>query len=301
MCESHSSVWADQIHWSEWLNIHLGCELLSSVRSDPLTWMAEHWCSLWVIPVFEQIRSTDLNGWTLIQAVGYCPVSDQIHWPEWLNIHPVGESLSSVWADHWQIYWMTEHPSSWWVAIQCLRSTDLNGWTSIQFVSRSLVFKRITGRSTDMNGWTPIQTVSPSPVFEQIIGRSTDHWPEWLDINSVCEFKLLSSVWADQIHWPECLNTHSVCESLSSVWADQIHWPGWTSFQPVRLFLMLEQITSRSTDLNGWTSFQPVSLFLMFEQIRSTDLNGGTPIQEVSSSPVFVQVRFTDQNGWTPI
>ena len=64
---------------------------------------------------------------------------------------------------------------------------------------------------------------------------------------------------------------------------------------------MLEQVTSRSTDLNGWTSFQPVSLFLMLEQIRSTDLNGWTPIQEVSPSPVFVQIRSTDHNGWTPI
>ena len=51
MAEHPSRMWValqcsgDQIHWPEWLNTYLGCELLTSVQ---------------------QIRSADQNGWTPI-------------------------------------------------------------------------------------------------------------------------------------------------------------------------------------------------------------------------------------------
>ena len=77
--------WADQNHWQE-LNMHPDCEftLYCLRRSDPMMRMPEHVSSGWVCsssellmrmaehvssewvysPVFEQIRTTDENGWT---------------------------------------------------------------------------------------------------------------------------------------------------------------------------------------------------------------------------------------------
>jgi hypothetical protein len=149
-------------------------------------------------PAFEQIRTTDKNGWTPIQRVSPSQVwAEQNHWQERLNTHPGCEPLSSLWADqnHWwerlniqlgceslsslwedQNHWrerLNTHPL-WQVVspspvFDQIRTTDKNGWTPIQQVSHSPVFEQIR-TSTDKNGWTPIhwQDVSCSPVFEQI-------------------------------------------------------------------------------------------------------------------------------------
>ena len=78
------SQWADQNHWQEWINMCPASELLS---------------------VFEQMRTTDKNGWIYFQYVS--PLSTNWnHWWEWLN--------------------MAKHVFSEWVMIlQCLRSEPL--------------------------------------------------------------------------------------------------------------------------------------------------------------------------------
>ena len=86
-CESFFSIWANQNYWCKWLNMHPGCELLFSVwaenhwwkwlnmysgsefslKSESLRRMVKHISSGWVHSlVFEQIRTTDKNGWTHI-------------------------------------------------------------------------------------------------------------------------------------------------------------------------------------------------------------------------------------------
>ena len=143
-------------------------------RSESLSIMAEHTFRLWVLWVFEQIRTTDRNGWTYIQHVSPSSVSrsepltrkanhasslwvtlhwDQNHWQEQLNIHPVCE-FSPVFEQS--------------------KTTDKNGWTCIQFVSPSPLFKQF--RTTDKKGWTLIQLVSYSPVFEQIWITNKNDW-----------------------------------------------------------------------------------------------------------------------------
>ena len=90
-----------------------------------------------------------------------------------------------------------EHPFREWVALPChglSGSTDENGWTRIQTVSRSPVFERII--TTDENGWTCIQTVSCSSLFEWI--RTTDE-NGWKHIQSVSS----SLYMTDKNHWRE--------------------------------------------------------------------------------------------------
>ena len=95
-CELCSSVWADQIHWPEWLYIHPVCESLSSVWAYQIHWSIQLVsCS----PVFEQIRSTST----------------------WVAKHP-----SSLWVTLQclsrsdPLTWMAEHPYRLWVALKCL-------------------------------------------------------------------------------------------------------------------------------------------------------------------------------------
>ena len=138
--------------WSK-LEIHLGCESLSSIWAD---W--NHWQVVWHVS----------SKWVALFSVW----ADQNRWRDWLNMHSVCESLSSVWADqnHWQETWtctqavspslvseqiriMAEHASGKWVCspvFNQIRTTNNNGWTHIQWVSPSLVFEQI--RTSDDNG-----------------------------------------------------------------------------------------------------------------------------------------------------
>ena len=117
VCESLFSVWADQIHWPELLNTH------------PIQCVSHS-------PVFEQFRSTHLNCSTPIQSsvwVALQCLSRSLADPLIRTDHPtnpVCESLSSVWADHWQIHWpeWLKHPSRLWVALQCLSRSDPLTW-----------------------------------------------------------------------------------------------------------------------------------------------------------------------------
>ena len=161
-----SNVCADQNYWWEWLNMHLGCKLLSQCL----------------------IRTTDENGWTLIQAVSCSSVSEQIR-----TTDESGWTLTQA-VSHFQsrsepLMRMAEH------------SLD-------QAVSCSPVFEQI--RITT-NIWTFTQAVSPSSVW-----AGQNYWWEWL--NTHPESELLSSVWADQNHWQEWLNTHPESEFLFIVW-----------------------------------------------------------------------------------
>jgi hypothetical protein len=70
VCELLTGFWANQNHWWEWLNT------LQTVS-----------CSL----VFEQIRTTDVNGWTCIQRVSYSVCADQ-------NINENGQFAYSLWV-----------------------------------------------------------------------------------------------------------------------------------------------------------------------------------------------------------
>ena len=104
---------------------------LSSL-SEPLTRTAEHGFSGWVhSPVFEQIRTTDENGWTYIQTVSL-PSSFWADRNCWQEMHskwapsPVFEQIRTT--DK------VEHPSSMWVwslVFDQIRTTDENGWTCI--------------------------------------------------------------------------------------------------------------------------------------------------------------------------
>ena len=251
-----SSVWEDQTHW---LKIYPGqCESLSSVWADQIHW--PEWLNI----------HTGCESLSSVWA-------DQIHWSEWLNTYPGCELLSSVRSD--PLTWMAEHPSSWWVALQCLNRSladsltwkvehPFSSWVAVQCLRRSdpliwmaehpsrlWVAVQCQIRSTDLNGWTPMQSVS------------------------------CFSVWADQIHWPEWLNIHPVCESLSSVWADRIHWP----------------------ELLNTHSIQCVSHSVVFEQIRFTDLNGWTPnpacelLSSVRSGPLTWMAEHTCSLWVTPV
>ena len=115
---SHVYEWVDWNHWQEWVNVHLGGELLSSVLADQTTDKNGWTCIQRVScsPVFEQIRTTDENVLTRVQQVSFSSVrrSELLtkmgeHW------HPESELpvLSSVWVDqnHWQ-KWVNTYPAS---------------------------------------------------------------------------------------------------------------------------------------------------------------------------------------------
>ena len=106
--ESLPIVWADQNYWQEWLKICLFCiHLLCLSRSEPLTRMAEHASSLWVCPVFEQIRVTDKN------------------------IYLASKSLCSIWADinHWR--WLILHLECNLLSLLILDVTSLTSFRTL--------------------------------------------------------------------------------------------------------------------------------------------------------------------------
>ena len=129
-----------------------------------LTMLAEHPSRRWVALVIGQIQLTNKVGWTPIQRVSGSPVSDQILSTDkvgWTLIHPASELLSIVWPNHinWQgwlktcpggesLHFLTksylltrlaEHPSSKWVALQCLTWCDQLTKFLIQAVSSSII------------------------------------------------------------------------------------------------------------------------------------------------------------------
>ena len=67
-------------------------------RSEPLTRMDsdEPTQRASPSPIHEQIRTTDENGWTPIQAVSHLSsaLADQSHWQDLVNTHPESELLS---------------------------------------------------------------------------------------------------------------------------------------------------------------------------------------------------------------
>ena len=130
------SVWADHIHWPEWLNTHPACECLSV--SDPvLTRMAEHPSSMWV-----GLQRSDWLTWTAehpssMWVTLLCLSRSHL---EWLNTHPECESLSSVSTGqiHWSDpEWLIIHPGceSLFNHLSTDNSESENGWTQIQHVS----------------------------------------------------------------------------------------------------------------------------------------------------------------------
>ena len=148
---------------------------------EPLTRMGEH----------------AFRKWVTLQCF-----SRSDYWQEWVNMHPASELLSSVWANqnHWWecvntcpaseflfSAWVNQNYWQKWVntgiqkvSCQCspvfgwIRTTDKNGWTHIQRVSCSLVFK------WDQNHWHKmgkhIQHVSYSWVFEWIRTIDKNWW-----------------------------------------------------------------------------------------------------------------------------
>ena len=159
-------------------------------RSEPLMRMAENvleceslqclmgitdknvWTCIQAVspsPVLEQIGTTDKNGWTCIQVVSSLFIwAAWIHWWEWLNMHPVCESLSSIWANqnHSQ-EWLNMHSGS--ESLFSVWAAWIHWWEWLNMhpgceSPPSPVFEQI--RIIDKNGWTCIQYVSPSPVFE---------------------------------------------------------------------------------------------------------------------------------------
>ena len=161
-------------------------------------------------PVFEQVRTTDNNGWTHIQGVSplqYLSRSELLTrmakhaFRMWVPLQCLSRSEP--------LTRMAEHASSMWVPFQHL-TTVKNSWTSIQGVSPSLVF-----RTTDKNGWTHIQVVSPSSVW-----ADQNHWQEWLNMFPASESPVFEQIrTTDKNGW-----THIQVVSLSSVWADWNHW-----------------------------------------------------------------------------
>ena len=117
---SHSPVfWAD--HWQERLNSHPACESLQCLRKN------------------------------------------QNHWWEWLNMCPACESLPGVWADQKPQMRMAKYMSSKWVALECFKNHWWE-WLNLYLVCESL--SSVWARATNKNGWTHIQFVSCSPVFK---------------------------------------------------------------------------------------------------------------------------------------
>ena len=115
VCELLSSVqvWTDQILWQVRLNIYLDCESLSSVWSDKNGW--QEWLKLIQVVsyslVFEQIRTTDEKGWTPIQEVS--------HPPAFVKIWTTDENV--------------DHISSLWVTPQCLSRSEPLTMTELAF------------------------------------------------------------------------------------------------------------------------------------------------------------------------
>ena len=135
-CELHSSVWADQNHWGQWLNMNPESESLFSVLAD-----GNHW--------WEWLNTHPASEFVLQCLSGpHSPIMAE---------HP-----SSLWVTlrcssrKGPLMKMANHPFREWVALvfKQITITDKNYWTPIQKVSCSLVFKQIT--ITDKNGWTCI-------------------------------------------------------------------------------------------------------------------------------------------------
>ena len=225
--ELFSSVWADQYHCQDWLNMHPACESLSSVWAGQYhwhKWMMEHMSRMWV--TLKCSSTADQNHWweplNTHSASELLSNLDQNHWQEQLNTHPASESLSSVWPDqnHWWAWLNIKYLQdvSWSPVFKQITTTDKNGWTCLQLVSCFPMFEKIN--TTDKNTyasslWVTLQFLNRS--LAEPLMRTTEHLGS----------ESLSSVWADQNHWREWLNMHPGCESLSCVRANQNHWQEW--------------------------------------------------------------------------
>ena len=123
-------------YWQEWVNIHPGCECLSSVWQDQTHW--QDWVRLWV-------ALQCLTRSELLTKMGDGTV-----------MHPGSECLSSV--DR-----LRTTNESRWTCIQAVSSSPV--FNRIRII-----------RSSDESGWTPIQWVSCSPMFEQIRTPDGSGW-----------------------------------------------------------------------------------------------------------------------------
>ena len=195
-----SSLWFSR-SGPQWLNMHPDCvfTLQSLSRSDLLMRIAEHASSKWVhSPVFEQIRSTDENGWTCRKWV-HSPVF-QIRTTD--NGGTCVQDVSllyRVWADlnHWWGGFNTHSASE---SLQCLSGSEplmrMSEHTSREWVY-FLVFEQI--RTTDKNGWICIQQVSLFSNVNNLKSRTTDK--KWLNTHLASELLSTFCQWADQNYW----------------------------------------------------------------------------------------------------
>ena len=170
VCESLSSVWADQNHWWEWLKTHPASESLFSVFEQMRT--AEHMSSLWV---------------------SLCVWADQNHWPEW------------VWMAEHAFQDVSHSP-----VFKQIGTTGENGWTHAQGLLYVSCFPQIWARTTNENGWTCVQDVSCCSVFEwnhwrewlnicpaceylYSVWADQNHWQQWLNTHP--------ATWSESVFW----------------------------------------------------------------------------------------------------
>ena len=201
-CELLSSLWADQNHWQEWLNLCSGCESLSSLW-EWQEWLNIHlasellfnvwadksgWTWIQIVslsPVFDQIRTTDETCWTYVQIVS--PFQFLTRSQPLIRMGPGCKLLFSFWA-------YQNHKKGW--TLVC-----------IQGVSYSLLWP------CQKHWWEwLIQRVSCSPVFEQIRTTDKNGWShsKWVTLQSSSRSEPLmklaehiSSLWVALNYWEE--------------------------------------------------------------------------------------------------
>ena len=161
--------------------------------------MAEHTFRKWVAPkCLSRSELVMTIGWTCIQHVSYF-----LYLIRFKPLTRMDEHVFRMWvALQFERIYTTDHASSLWVTLQCLRLLTSRAkhasrmWVSLQCLSRSEPLKTMAEHASRM--W-----VSLSSVWVYL-----NHCKQWLTWNMQPGCELLSRVWADLNHWWEWLNMH---------------------------------------------------------------------------------------------